>query len=461
MTLCFAKEGTEVVPLILLEETDFNGWLVNQPTSIQNWCEVHDFKAELGQVLILPDLEGNMTLAVVGIGTAKAREKGRFALAKAASKLPKKTFEIISGLPDELAEVECLGWLLSQYTFSRYRQCQKECATLIAPDCLDRERLEAVANGEALIRDLINLPASEMSPVALEDVVRSIGKRFDADVQSTVGEDLLSNNFPMIHAVGRASDIPPRLIDLTWGTQGPAVVLVGKGVCFDTGGLNLKPGGSMGLMKKDMAGAATVLGLAQMIMGLEVKVCLRVLIPAVENSVSGNAFRPKDILTSRKGLTVEVNNTDAEGRLILADALALADDAKPDLIVSMATLTGAARAAVGTDLVPFYCDNDYDAEIIMRSGNRVSDPVWRMPFYEPYEEVLESGIADLDNAPAGGFAGSIVAALFLRRFVEHTTRFVHFDIYGWQPKQAPARPQGGIGQGARALLDAFPDLLDL
>ena len=264
----------------------------------------------------------------------------------------------------------------------------------------------------------------------------------------------------MIHAVGRAASRAPRLIDLRWGDDGPALTLVGKGVCFDTGGLNLKPGASMGLMKKDMGGAAAVLGLAHMIMATGLKVRLRVLIPAVENSVSADAFRPQDILTSRKGLTVEINNTDAEGRLVLADALALADEEAPDLIISMATLTGAARVAVGPDLAPFYTDIDAHAAALETAARGVADPVWRMPFHDPYEAMIEPGIADLDNAPKGGFAGSITAALFLRRFVS-AAPYMHFDIYGWQPSDAPGRPKGGVGQGTRAVLEALPKMLGM
>ncbi len=265
----------------------------------------------------------------------------------------------------------------------------------------------------------------------------------------------------MIHAVGRASTRPPRLIDLRWGATGPALTLVGKGVCFDTGGLNIKTGGFMSLMKKDMGGAATVLGLAHMIMALKLPIRLRVLIPAVENVIAGDAMRPKDILTSRKGLTVEVNDTDAEGRLVLADALALADEEKPELLISMATLTGAARTAVGPDLAPFYSDDEPFVAALTDAARRVADPVWRMPFWTPYESVIEPDIADLDNAPGFGFAGSITAALFLRRFVTASPRYVHFDIYGWQPTAAPGRPKGGAGQGARAILDALPEVLSL
>ena len=263
----------------------------------------------------------------------------------------------------------------------------------------------------------------------------------------------------MIHAVGRASPRAPRLIDMRWGSAGPKLTLVGKGVCFDTGGLNLKPGSSMGLMKKDMGGSANVLGLAHMLMASGAAVQLRVLIPAVENSVSGSAFRPGDILTSRRGLTVEINNTDAEGRLVLADALALADEDAPDLILSMATLTGAARVAVGPDLAPYYATDDGDAAALEAAARDVRDPVWRMPFWEPYEKMIEPGIADLDNAPKGGFAGSITAALFLRRFVTDCPRYMHFDIFAWTPSSEPGRPKGGVGQGIRALFEALPGMV--
>ncbi|MEX0308658.1 MAG: M17 family metallopeptidase, partial [Tateyamaria sp.] len=281
-----------------------------------------------------------------------------------------------------------------------------------------------------------------------------------AHLSVITGDDLITQNFPMIHAVGRAASRAPRLLDLTWGDSGPKVTLVGKGVCFDTGGLNLKPGASMGLMKKDMGGSAAVLGLAQMIMDTGLPIQLRVLVPAVENSVSGDAFRPQDILTSRKGLTVEINNTDAEGRLVLADALTLADEDDPDLIISMATLTGAARVAVGPDLAPYYADDPELVTALEAAARDTADPVWRMPFHAPYETMIEPGIADLDNAPKGGFAGSITAALFLRRFVE-TEHYIHFDIYGWQPADAPARPKGGVGQGTRALFAALPQMLKL
>jgi leucyl aminopeptidase len=325
---------------------------------------------------------------------------------------------------------------------------------------VDAARIEALAAGEWLTRDLINTPAADMGPEALEDALFALAARHGAAASAIRGDDLIARNFPMIHAVGRAGPQAPRLLELRWGEAGPRLTLVGKGVWFDTGGLDIKPAASMGLMKKDMGGAATVVGLAETIMALGLPLRLRVLIPAVENSVSSASFRPQDILTARNGLTVEVNNTDAEGRLVLADTLALAVEEETDCLVSMATLTGAARVAVGPDIAPFYTDDDVLAAAIAGASTDAADPVWRMPFHLPYETMIEPGIADLDNAPKGGFAGSITAALFLRRFAGQS-RFAHFDIYGWQPADAPARPKGGVGQGARALLGALPGALGL
>ncbi|NRB02734.1 MAG: leucyl aminopeptidase family protein, partial [Rhodobacteraceae bacterium] len=398
--------------------------------------------------------------AVIGFGSAAKRARGRFALASGFSKLPQGVYQLTSDLPAGDLGTEALGVLLSGYRFDTYRTQAPAKAQLVAPEGIDAAQIEEIAASEALTRDLINTPASDMGPPDLAAAAEALAQEFGATFAVTVGDDLLEQNYPMIHAVGRAADRAPRLIEMTWGSSGPALTLVGKGVCFDTGGLNLKPGASMGLMKKDMGGSAAVLGLARMIMATNMEVRLRVLIPAVENSVSSNSFRPQDILNSRKGLTVEINNTDAEGRLVLADALALADEAKPDLIISMATLTGAARVAVGPDLAPYFTDDDAYAQALEQAGRAVADPVWRMPFHDPYESMIEPGIADLDNAPKGGFAGSITAALFLRRFVTDSP-YMHFDIYGWQPAAAPARPKGGVGQGTRALLAALPDMLGL
>ena len=461
MTLTFAKPTSPLITLSAVTSEGLDDWLAGLPQHHSVWAKSAAFDGTAGSVLTLPNNDGTIAGAAIGMGDAKARTRGRFMVSAARAKLPQGVYEL-RGLPEgrELEEA-ALGWLLAGYRFDRYAKTPAPLAQLVAPTGLDAARLEAIAAGEALTRDLINTPASDMGPEELEKATRSLASEFGAEVIVVSADDLLSRNFPMIHAVGRASVRAPRLVDMTWGKSGPRLTLVGKGVCFDTGGLNIKPTSSIGLMKKDMGGAATVLGLARMIMALKLPIRLRVLIPAVENAISGDAFRPQDILASRKGLSVEINNTDAEGRLVLADALALADEEKPDLIVSMATLTGAARVAVGPDIAPFFATRTSDALAIAAAADRVRDPVWQMPFWDAYENLIEPGIADLDNAPKGGMAGSITAALFLRRFVTDTPRYVHFDIYGWQPKAAPARPKGGVGQGARAMLEALPALLKL
>ncbi len=460
MTLAFAAPDPNAIPLHLLAEDAVEGWLATQSNDLRIWVKAHGFTGAIGQALTFAG-PGGVGMAVAGYGNATSRLRARFHLAAAATKLPAGNYALHHVLDTQALEVETLGWLLASYRFDRYKDQPTMAANLVAPDGLDTDRIRAIANGEALSRTLINTPAADMGPPDLEAAARVLADQFGATISVTTGDDLLTANFPMIHAVGRAADRAPRLIEMTWGSAGPQLTLVGKGVCFDTGGLNLKPGTSMGLMKKDMGGSAAVLGLAQMIMETGMPLRLRVLIPAVENSVNGNAFRPQDILTSRKGLTVEINNTDAEGRLVLADALALADESKPDLIISMATLTGAARVAVGPDLAPYFTDDDALATALEQAAITQADPVWRLPFHSPYEAMIEPGIADLDNAPKGGFAGSITAALFLRRFVTDTERYMHFDIYGWQPSDAPARPKGGVGQATRALLAALPRALNL
>jgi leucyl aminopeptidase len=429
---------------------------------VKSWVAANGFSGALGSILHLPDETGTLAAVLFGWGDAKTRQRGRFHLAKAAHSLPKGEYFVESGLSASEADEAALGWLLASYGFGRYNSKPAKDAHLVAPDGVDANQIEAIAAAEFFARDLINTPANDMGPDALEAAFHSLGKVQGAVTSAIVGDDLLQQNFPLIHAVGRASDQQPRLLELNWGKDGdPKVTLVGKGVCFDTGGLNIKPGASMGLMKKDMGGAATVMGLAQLIMSLKLPVRLRMLVPAVENSISAGAFRPGDILTSRKGLTVEINNTDAEGRLVLADALALADEDTPDYLICMATLTGAARVALGPDLAPFYTDDDSLSHALGRSGRKVCDPVWRMPFWEPYEDMIEPGIADLDNAPSGGFAGSMTAALFLRRFVDNARAFAHFDIYGWNPNSAPARPKGGAFLGARAIFEMLSERIKM
>lgn len=460
MSLTFAAATEDAIPLYLIEEEALEDWLSAQSDAWKAWVRASGFAGKLGEAITLPSESGEVAAAVAGYGSAAMRARGRFHLAGAAAKLPARAYRLQSDLEGQALDQEALGWLLSHYAFDRYASSRGSAARLVAPDGVDAARIEAIAAGEALTRDLINTPTNDMGPVELEAAASDLAGAYGAEFRVIRGEALLDENLPLIHTVGRASDDAPRLIDMRWGDAGPKLTLVGKGVCFDTGGLNLKPGASMGLMKKDMGGAATVLGLAQMIMALELPLRLRVLIPAVENAVSGNAFRPGDILTSRSGQTVEINNTDAEGRLVLADALALGAEDEPDLMISMATLTGAARVAVGPDIAPYFCGELGFIGALERGAEAAADPVWRLPFWEPYETMIEPGIADLDNAPKGGFAGAITAALFLRRFAGETA-YAHFDIYGWNPTPAPARPKGGVGMGARAILEALPEALDL
>ncbi|MGL4311021.1 MAG: leucyl aminopeptidase family protein [Paracoccaceae bacterium] len=462
MNPAFAPADAASLPLHLVETASYEYWRAGQPDRHRAWLDATGFTAGLGEVCLLPGGDGGLAGAALGMGDAKARARGRFHVARAVSLLPKGTVWVLRGLTDMQDTAEAaLGWLLAGYRFARYRSPTADSTPrLVAPDGIDTGRIETLAAAEFLTRDLINTPASDMGPAELEEAFLALAARHGASADVIRGDDLLTHNFPMIHAVGRASSRAPRLLDMRWGSAGPRLTLVGKGVCFDTGGLDIKPASSMGLMKKDMGGAATVMGLAQAIMSLHLPLRLRVLVPAVENAVGGDAFRPQDILTSRKGLTVEINNTDAEGRLVLADALTYGAEETPDLMISMATLTGAARVAVGPDLAPYFTDDDGFAAALDQSARAVRDPVWRMPFWNPYDPMIEPGIADLDNAPSGGMAGAITAALFLRRFAE-VPRYAHFDIYGWQPVAAPGRPKGGVGQGARAILEALPGVLRL
>ena len=460
--LSFADPDQATLPLHVLRPDALPGFLTGPGAAWAGWLTETGFEAALGEMRLLPGPTGGLAGAVAGFGTDGARRRLRFGLAKALVGLPASNWRLVGDLAQADRAEAALGWLLSGYRFDRYRPGRKQpgLPRLVCPEGVDAARLLAMAEGEFLTRDLINTPAQDMGPEELEHAFLALATQFGAATTVIRGQDLITENFPMIHAVGRASPRAPRLLELRWGTKGPRLTLVGKGVCFDTGGLNIKPSAGMSLMKKDMGGAATVMGLAQMIMALGLPVRLRVLIPAVENSIAGNAQRPKDILTSRKGLTVEVNDTDAEGRLVLADALTYACEEPVDAVISMATLTGAARVAVGPDLAPYYCDDPAMVAALEAGAVAGFDPVWRLPFHDPYEAAIEPGIADLDNAPGFGFAGSITAALFLRRFVSDT-RYMHFDIYGHTPSDQPARPKGGAGQGARALLCALPALLGI
>ncbi|MDB4221829.1 leucyl aminopeptidase family protein [Amylibacter sp.] len=450
----FAKKSDTAIPIHIVETDKLMS--ISAKLNIENWVKANQFDASLGQVLIIPDNNGSIASVLVGWGTKSKRSRGRFHMGAIALKLPKGTYEILSGLSGKDLENAHLAWILSTYCFDRYKKKSVLSAKLKASKEINTTRILIEAEGDFITRDLVNTPTNDMGPDALEKAFCNLALEHNAYTQVIKGDDLLKQNFPMIHAVGRASDQEPRLLDMKWGDKNnPKVTLVGKGVCFDTGGLNIKPTSSMGLMKKDMGGAATVLGLAHMIMSLNLNVNLRVIIPAVENSISSNSFRPQDILISRKGMSVEINHTDAEGRLVLADALCLADEDYPDLLICNATLTGAARVALGPDMPPFFTDDEELAIQIQKASLEKNDPLWRLPFWNPYEDLIEPDVADLDNAPKGGFAGAITAALFLRRFVDKSKYFVHFDLFAWSQISKPSQSKGGACQSARAMLSVI------
>ena len=416
------------------------------PPHTAAWLDTNAFRFSAGSVLTIPGEGGDIAGAVF-----VPDPKAPMAAGKLATALPAGQWKLDEGA----GALDHLAVRLGGYQFRRYRTEAKDTdgkdndrpSFATGPDA---DRTKRVANGVALARDLINTPSSDMGPAEIEAAARNLADQHGAEI-TTVDGDALIEGFPMVHAVGRASARAPRLIDMRWGSEGPRVTLVGKGVAFDTGGLDIKPASNMLLMKKDMGGAAAVLGLASMVMASGLPVRLRVIIPAVENAISGDAFRPSDVLTSRLGLTVEVGNTDAEGRLILADALALADEEGPDLLIDMATLTGAARVALGPDVPPFFTRNEAMADLISSSANEEADPVWRLPLHDPYKKMLKSEIADTNNIGGAGMAGAITAALFLDRFVLKAVAHVHFDIYGWCPEARPHCPKGGEAQAIRAL----------
>jgi len=442
-----SQKAGQATPIWLVHATSFD----RLPVPTRTFAKAAGFEPKPGRYLALPDRNGGLAGVLFGIETDRAGADP-FLPGKLAGLLPPGIYRFASKPHD--ATLATLAFLLEAYRFTRYKAkapSSAPAAKLVVPEGVDGEDVSRIAEGVTLARDLINTPSNDMGPAELEAAARQLAKAHRAGIR-TVSGSALAKGFPLIQAVGGASTRAPRLIDMTWGNaKHPRVTLVGKGVCFDTGGLNIKPDAGMLNMKKDMGGAATVLGLAHMIMARKLKLRLRVLIPAVENSIAGNAFRPRDIYRSRRGLTVEIGNTDAEGRLVLADALTLACDEKPDLLVDMATLTGAARVALGPDLPPFYTDGDDLASDVAKHATAQNDPLWRLPLWSPYDRMLDSKIADMNNVSTGGFAGSITAALFLRRFVTDPQKWLHLDIFAWTPSAKPARPEGGECQSARAL----------
>jgi leucyl aminopeptidase len=445
-----SRKSRAAHPIHIVTKGDLESAGLN--SRVISWARSNGFSGQEGSTLLVPGEDGAVAAALFG-----APESGNgfspLAIGKLARVLPEGDWYVDGTL--EQPELAALGLVLGGYAFTRYGKPATRKLSICVPG-INTAAVSAKAEAIFLARDLINTPAGDMGPEDLEKAARALARGHKATVTVTKGDALLKRNFPMIHAVGRAAAQAPRLIDMAWGPRtAPKVTLVGKGVCFDTGGLDIKPSSSMLLMKKDMGGAANVLGLASMIMSAGLKIRLRVLIPAVENAISANAFRPGDILKSRKGLTVEIGNTDAEGRLVLADAMALADEEAPEMLIDMATLTGAARTALGPDIAPFYTGQSQLADDIQLAGDSLADPVWRMPLWNGYDRKLDSRVADINNVTSDGFAGSITAALFLQRFVSRARAWAHFDIYGWNPSEKPHCPVGGEAQGIRALFDVL------
>jgi leucyl aminopeptidase len=445
----FVSAGTTpTVPILFVTADSIDAAAKQLDDHGRAFMRTAGFEAKPGRHLLVPDAQGRMAWVLFGLENEQEPVKDLLRPGSLAGLLPAGVYRFAN--PPHDARLAALAFALEAYQFSRYRKSEPRDVRLVAPDDVDTGDLSRIVEGVTLCRDLINTPSNDMGPAELEAAARALAKQFSANVQVISG-DALANDFPLIHAVGAGSARTPRLIDLTWGRKSdPNITLVGKGVCFDTGGLDIKPSSGMLNMKKDMGGAATALALAHMIMARVLRVRLRVLIPAVENSISGASFRPRDIYHSRKGISVEIGNTDAEGRLILADALTLADEEKPDLIVDFATLTGAARVALGPEVSPFFTDDDALAADLTRAAESEADPLWRLPLWRPYDKMLESKVADLSNVGAGGHGGAITAALFLRRFVTAQS-WLHLDIFAWSPAARPGRPEGGDCQSARAL----------
>ena len=441
-------DAADAIPILCVTAHD---WAVAEaalPPIQRAFAATTGFAPKAGRVALLPGDDGRLACVLLGLGEAEAPVRDRFLAGKLPGTLPAGDyrFEPADGFD---AREAALAWLLGSYRFERYRKPGEPRPRLVAPEGVDAAALGRIAAAVCAGRDLVNTPANDLGPAEIEAALRALGARFGAVVTITAGE-ALEEEFPLVHAVGAASPRAPRLIDLTWGAEdAPRVTLVGKGVVFDTGGLDIKPASNMLLMKKEMGGAAAALAAAEMLMGAGLPVRLRLIVPSVENAIAGEAFRPGDVIRSRAGLTVEIGNTDAEGRLILADALALADADEPELLIDFATLTGAARGALGPDLPAFFTEDEGLAAAVVQAGLSVNDPVWRLPLHAPYASLLDSKVADLNNAPGGPFAGAITAALFLRRFVRRTRAHVHFDLFGWNPSTKPGRPEGGEVQTAR------------
>jgi leucyl aminopeptidase len=453
-----AEETDEsTLPITPLGADQLTDWLAGQPSFVAAWVQSSGFTGRAGTHALVPGPDGPLARVLVGVEDIE----DPWAFAALPTALPRRRYRLEGEYDRTAAERAALGWLLGCYAFDRYKSRDATLATLVRPAAADRAQVMRLAEATALTRDLINTPANDMGPEALGEAVRAEGKRYGAKTTTIQGDQLLKRNYPAIHAVGRAAAQEPRLVDLRWNNNGgPQLTLVGKGVTFDTGGLDLKPASGMKLMKKDMGGAAHALALAKLVMDADLPVSLRLLIPAVENSVSADSFRPQDVIQTRKGKTVEIGNTDAEGRLVLADALAEAERDAPDLLVDFATLTGAARVALGPDVPVLFSNDDALAERLARASAAERDPLWRLPLHLGYRSWLDSKVADLLNVPDSGYAGAITAALFLREFVPANTAWAHYDVMAWNQTSKPGRPQGGEAMGLRAAFAAVRSWLD-
>lgn len=448
MDILLSRAPKTCVPVTLLTEKEFSAWLKKQPARISHLLATQNFKAKPGSFGLLSGKDGKTTAVIAGVSPTPSL----WDLADFSKRLPKGIYRLDWKGPIAFHEWLALGWMLGAYRFTRYKKNTQPQAHLVVTQGSDLAKIKRYAESINLTRDLINTPAENMGPAELAEAVVVLGQTYGAKVTQIIGDDLIKKNYPGIHTVGRASSRAPRLIDLVWGDQkNPKISLVGKGVCFDTGGLDLKNSSGMYLMKKDMGGAACVLAVARMIMDAKLPVRLRVLIPAVENAVSGNAFRPTDIITMRDGTTVEVGNTDAEGRLILADALAEAASEKPEWLIDFATLTGAARGALGTELPALFTNDEKMSAALLQAGLDMEDPLWRLPLHEPYAKMLESQVADLNSAPGTPYAGAILAALFLQHFVPQKQAWTHIDLMAWNLSSKPGRPEGGEAMAVRAV----------
>jgi len=437
------------ITLIPVPSDGFDKWLKKQNKTTCNWVNANEFKANAGSILALPGKKGEIEEVLVGI----SQEGALWDYAALPVKLPQGTYKIKGHLKKDDATTACLGWALGCYSFDWYKESTKEFARLIHPQSADIKTVYALADGIELTRDLINLPAADMGPAELAQAAKDLAEDQGGQCEVIIDEALLEENLPAVYAVGKGAEDSrrPRLIDLRWGKdKHPKITLVGKGVCFDTGGLDIKPAQFMKLMKKDMGGAAHVLGLAKAIMSARLPVNLRVIIPAVENAVSDKAMRPLDVVDSRKGTTIEIGHTDAEGRVVLADALTLASEDTPDMILDFATLTGAARVALGTELPALFSNDDQLADDLQKAGQVEDDNMWRLPLWKPYRQMIDGKTADISNESAAPYGGAITAALFLEEFVAKDIPWAHLDVMGWNTASKPGRPEGGEAMGLRA-----------